>query len=62
MWTTLGASLRLVKRGLRPVALNFANGIHPGGGFRTGSPCQTCLSCLTSSLLNQIDVGVENFG
>ena len=31
--TTLGASLRLVESGLRPLALNFANGIHPGGGF-----------------------------
>ena len=31
--TTLGASRRLVVRGLRPLALNFANGIHPGGGF-----------------------------
>lgn len=31
--TTLGASLRLVEYGLRPVALNFANGIHPGGAF-----------------------------
>src|SRR5262247_2367817 len=34
--TTLGASLRLVERGLRPLALNFANGIHPGGVFFTG--------------------------
>lgn len=29
--TTLGASLRLVERGLRPLALNFANGVVPGG-------------------------------
>jgi uncharacterized protein (TIGR02452 family) len=34
--TTLGASRRLVERGLRPLALNFANGIHPGGGFLGG--------------------------
>jgi hypothetical protein len=31
--TTLGASRRLIECGLRPLALNFANGIHPGGGF-----------------------------
>ena len=31
--TTLGASLRLVKRGLRPLALNFANGVRPGRGL-----------------------------
>jgi hypothetical protein len=31
--TPLGASLRLVKRGLRPVALNFADGIHPAAAF-----------------------------
>lgn len=30
--STLGASRRLVECGLRPLALNFANGIHPGGG------------------------------
>ena len=30
--TTLGASKRLVNAGLRPLALNFANGVHPGEG------------------------------
>src|SRR5262245_1201432 len=31
--TTLGASQRLVEQGLKPLSLNFANGIYPGGGF-----------------------------
>jgi hypothetical protein len=35
--TTLGAARRLVVHGLRPLALNFANGIHPGGGFLQGA-------------------------
>ena len=35
--TTLGASRRLFESGLKPLALNFANGIHPGGGFFSGA-------------------------
>jgi hypothetical protein len=35
--TTLAASLRLVKRGLRPQALNFANGIHSGFLIKQGA-------------------------
>ena len=31
--TTLLASLRLVESGLNPLALNFANGVNPGGSF-----------------------------
>ena len=31
--TTMGAGRRLVDRGLRPLALNFANGVNPGGGL-----------------------------
>jgi len=31
--TTLGASRRLAESGLRPLALNFANGIQPGAAF-----------------------------
>src|SRR6266700_5303862 len=31
--TTLGASRRLTLSGKKPLALNFANGVQPGGGF-----------------------------
>ena len=33
--TTLQASRRLVEAGLRPLALNFANGVHPEEAFST---------------------------
>ena len=48
--TTLGASKRLVENGLRPLALNFANGIHPGGGFLAGSRAQEEVLCRSSAL------------
>ena len=35
--TTLGASRRFVESGHKPLALNFANGVNPGGGFLMGA-------------------------
>ncbi len=36
--TTLAAARRLVESGERVLALNFANGVRPGGGLLTGAP------------------------
>ncbi len=48
--TTLGASRRLVDAGLRPLALSFANGVEPGGGFLIGARAQEEVLCRSSAL------------
>ena len=52
--TTLGASQRLVEIGLRPLALNFASGFHPGGGFLGGARAQEEALCRSSALYKTI--------
>ena len=48
--TTLQAAERIYQKGEMPLALNFANGIQPGGGFLLGADAQEESLCRCSSL------------
>ena len=52
--TTLQASRKLVEKGHRPLALNFANGHMPGGSFLDGARAQEEALCRSSALYHTL--------
>lgn len=48
--TTLAAAAHLTNEGMRPLTLNFANGVTPCGGFLGGSIAQEETLCRSSAL------------
>jgi uncharacterized protein (TIGR02452 family) len=52
--TTLGAARRYMAERLRPLALNFANGVQPGGGFLSGARAQEEVLCRSSALFRTL--------
>lgn len=53
--TTLQAARGMINRGLRPLALTFANGVTPGGGFFSGARAQEEALCRSSALFATLD-------
>lgn len=52
---TLDAAWRLTMTGARVLALNFANGIQPGGGFLQGNRAQESVLCRSSALFATLE-------